>query len=91
MNQRTLDWCKKLSRSDLETGAARQLNHSGGEAERPNIKVADCTHDSKIGKRMCVKHLRLSDTYKDAAVRVIEERLAQAGIRVAVILNDAAN
>jgi hypothetical protein len=30
-----------------------------------------------------VKHLRLSDTYKDAAVGVIEERLAQAGIRLA--------
>ena len=34
MNQGTLDWCKKLSRSDLETGAARQLNHGGGEAEK---------------------------------------------------------
>jgi transposase len=34
MNQGTLDWRKKLSRSDLETGAARQLNPSGGEAEK---------------------------------------------------------
>jgi hypothetical protein len=59
-------------------------------AFEPNIKVADCTQDNKIGKRMCVKHLRLSDTYKDTAVGVIEERLAQAGIRLAMILNDAA-
>jgi hypothetical protein len=59
-------------------------------AFEPNIKVADCTQDNKIGKRMCAKHLRLSDTYKDAAVGVIEERLAQAGIRLAMILNDAA-
>ena len=40
---------------------------------------------------MCDKRIRLSSDYQDTAVGVIEERLAQADIRLAMRLNDAAN
>jgi hypothetical protein len=39
---------------------------------------------------MLHKHIVVSTAYQDTAQSVIEERLAQAGIRLAMILNDAA-
>ncbi len=54
----------------------------------PNAKA--CTDDNHIGDRMLHKHIVIGSTYQEQAVTVIEERLAQAGIRLAMILNDAA-
>jgi hypothetical protein len=37
------------------------------------------------------KHIVVDDPYRQAATAVIEQRLAQAGIRLAMILNAAAH
>jgi hypothetical protein len=52
--------------------------------------VNACTDDNNIGQRMLHKHLVVGQAYRDQAASVVEERLAQAGIRLAMILNDAA-
>jgi hypothetical protein len=52
--------------------------------------VKSCADDNNIGDRMLHKHIVVSTAYQDTAQSVIEERLAQAGIRLAMILNDAA-
>lgn len=59
-------------------------------AFEPDVTVSTCTDDNNIGNRMLHLHETISQSYQDAAVPVIEERLAQAGIRLAMILNAAA-
>jgi hypothetical protein len=55
----------------------------------PDVPVNTCADDN-IGERMLHKHLVIGAAYRDQAGTVVEERLAQAGIRLAMILNDAA-
>ena len=55
----------------------------------PDVPVNTCADDNNIGQRMLHKHLVISQAYRDQAASVAEERLAQAGIRLAMILNDA--
>ena len=52
--------------------------------------VEKCTDDNSIGNRMLHLHETAGLVYQEAAAAVIQERLAQAGIRLAMILNDAA-
>lgn len=59
-------------------------------AIEPNVPVDKCTDDNNIGNRMLDLHEAAAQTYQDAAAPVIEERLAQAGVRLAMILNGAA-
>ena len=59
-------------------------------AAEPRVEVRSCADNNNIGQRMLHKHIVLSQAYQDDAVSVVEERLAQAGIRLAMILNDAA-
>jgi hypothetical protein len=56
----------------------------------PDVSVNSCADDNNIGQRMLHKHLVIGVPYRDQAGSVVEERLAQAGIRLAMILNDAA-
>jgi hypothetical protein len=49
-----------------------------------------CTDDNNIGDRMLHKHIVIGSAYQEQAIPVVEERLAQAGIRLAMILNSAA-
>ena len=56
----------------------------------PDVPVTSCTDDNNIGQRMLHKHLVIGTVYRDQAGSVVEERLAQAGIRLAMILNEAA-
>jgi len=56
----------------------------------PNVAVATCADDDHIGERMLRKHLVVGQTYQEEAAALINERIAQAGIRLAMILNDAA-
>jgi len=56
----------------------------------PDVPVNSCADDNNIGQRMMHKHLVIGTAYRDQAASVVEERLAQAGIRLAMILNDAA-
>ena len=59
-------------------------------AIEPVVPISTCKDDNNIGDRMLHLHEMVGSTYLDAAGAVIEERLAQAGIRLAMILNDAA-
>ncbi len=59
-------------------------------AVEPDVPVNSCADDNNIGQRMLHKHIVVGTTYRDQAASVAEERLAQAGIRLAMILNDAA-
>jgi hypothetical protein len=56
----------------------------------PNVPVNSCADDNNIGQRMLHKHLVIGPAYRDQAASVVEERLAQAGIRLAMILNEVA-
>ena len=59
-------------------------------AAEPDVPVNSCADDNNIGQRMLHQHLVIGDAYQSQAGAVAEERLAQAGIRLAMILNDAA-
>jgi hypothetical protein len=56
----------------------------------PDAPVNSCTDDNNIGQRMLHRHIVIGTIYRDQAAAVADERLAQAGIRLALILNDAA-
>ena len=56
----------------------------------PEVPVNTCADDNNIGQRMLHKHLVIGPAYRDQAASVVEGRLAQAGIRLAMILNEAA-
>jgi hypothetical protein len=59
-------------------------------AEPDGVEVKTCSDDQNIGHRMLLKNLSATASYIDAVQPVIEQRLAQAGIRLALILNEAA-
>jgi nuclease S1 len=81
-------WAWESHQAAVDTAYGALPKHIAFE---PNVNIKDCTENNGIGKRMCDKRIRLSSEYQDTAVGVIEERLAQAGIRLAMLLNDAAN
>jgi hypothetical protein len=56
----------------------------------PGVTVNSCADDNNIGQRMLHEHIVVGIAYRDQAGSVAEERLAQAGIRLAMILNEAA-
>lgn len=56
----------------------------------PDVAVNSCADDNNIGQRMLHKHIVVGMAYRDQAGSVAEERLGQAGIRLAMILNEAA-
>lgn len=56
----------------------------------PDVRVKTCADDNNIGQRMLHKHIVVQTNYQDVAAQVVEERLAQAGVRLAMILSEAA-
>jgi S1/P1 nuclease len=52
--------------------------------------VHTCADDNKIGERLLSEHVAVAAAYQENAAPVVEERIAQAGIRLAMILNEAA-
>jgi hypothetical protein len=56
----------------------------------PDVPVSRCADNNNIGQRMLHKHFVIATAYQDQAGAVVDERLAQAGIRLAMILNEAA-
>jgi hypothetical protein len=52
--------------------------------------VHSCTDDNNIGERMLQMHFYAGQNYQEIAGPVVEERLALAGVRLAMILNEAA-
>ncbi|MGH9698404.1 MAG: S1/P1 nuclease [Candidatus Acidiferrales bacterium] len=55
------------------------------------VPTPTCAADNDIAGRMLKLHIVVGEPYQQAAQKVIEIRLAQAGIRLAMILNDAAS
>ena len=59
-------------------------------AIEPNVPVHSCTDDNNIGQRLLHQHIMAGEAYQEEAAPVVERRVAQAGIRLAMVLNDAA-
>jgi hypothetical protein len=55
----------------------------------PPVAVHSCTDANNIGERMMQLHLYVGQSYQEAAAPVIQKQLALAGVRLAMILNDA--
>jgi nuclease S1 len=56
----------------------------------PDLKLKSCAENNDMGKRMFEKHLAVGEAYQNRAGATVEISLAQAGVRLAMILNDAA-
>jgi len=52
--------------------------------------VQGCTDDNNIGDRLLRQHITAGAAYQEKAAQVVEERVAKAGVRLAMILNEAA-
>jgi hypothetical protein len=52
--------------------------------------VHSCNDANHIGERMLQLHLVANEKYQEAAAPVARQRIAQAGVRLAMILNEAA-
>jgi hypothetical protein len=59
-------------------------------AIEPRVIVHSCTDDYNIGARLLALHLAAGAAYQEQAAPVVEEQIAKAGVRLAMILNDAA-
>jgi hypothetical protein len=57
--------------------------------EKPT-PVHACTDADNVGNRMMELHVTAGAAYQAAAASVVEERLEQAGVRLAMMLNEAA-
>jgi len=53
------------------------------------MKPKSCADGNHIAKRMLEKHLAVGETYQSNAAKAVESSLAEAGVRLAMILNDA--
>ena len=55
----------------------------------PPAPVHTCADDNNVGERMFNLHFAVGAIYQDAAAPVVEKRIAQAGVRLAMVLNEA--
>jgi hypothetical protein len=53
------------------------------------VGTRTCRDANNIGERMSALHISVGDAYQSKAAPAVEERLAQAGLRLALILNQA--
>jgi hypothetical protein len=56
----------------------------------PDLKLKSCAENKHMGKRMFEKRLAVGEAYQSRAGKTVEISLARAGVRLAMILNDAA-
>lgn len=56
----------------------------------PDVKPANCADNNHIAKRMLEKHEVIGDAYQAKASQTVEMSIAEAGVRLAMILNEAA-
>lgn len=56
----------------------------------PNVAVHSCSDDNNIGERMLQLKIVAGEAYQEKAAPVAERRLAEGGVRLAMILNEAA-
>ena len=57
--------------------------------EKP-VEVRTCADDNNIGQRMLELHVSAGEKYQEVSAPVVRKRIAQAGVRLALILNDVA-
>ncbi|MGA2428326.1 MAG: S1/P1 nuclease [Candidatus Acidiferrum sp.] len=81
------DWAWE-SHEDAETTVYGDLTPK--VAIEPNVAVHSCADDNNIGERMLHEHVVLGEAYQGQAAPVVERRVEQAGVRLAMILNEAA-
>jgi nuclease S1 len=55
-----------------------------------DVKPKGCSDNNHVGKSMFEKHLVADEAYQTRAAKAAETGLAEAGVRLAMILNDAA-
>jgi hypothetical protein len=55
----------------------------------PDMKLKSCAENNHMGKRMFDKHLAVGEAYQNTAAKTVETSIAEAGVRLAMILNDA--
>lgn len=53
------------------------------------VAVRACTDDNNVGERLLNLHFVADAHYQEVAAPVVEKRIAQAGIRLALLLNEA--
>jgi hypothetical protein len=56
----------------------------------PNVSVHSCSDDNNIGDRLLHQNLMAGEAYQEKAAPVAEKRITEGGVRLAMILNDAA-
>jgi S1/P1 Nuclease len=56
----------------------------------PDVKPKGCSDNNHIGKRQFEKHLTVDEIYQSRAAKIAAKGLAQAGVRLSMILNEAA-
>jgi S1/P1 Nuclease len=59
-------------------------------AIEPNVAVHSCSDDNNIGERLLRQNIVAGEAYQEKAAPVTEKRIAESGIRLAMILNEAA-
>lgn len=59
-------------------------------AIEPDVNPKSCAENNHIGKRMFERHLAASEAYQTPAAKAAETGLTEAGVRLAMLLNDAA-
>jgi len=59
-------------------------------AIEPPMEVHSCADDNNIGDRLLRQHIAAGAAYQEKAGPIVEERIAKAGVRLAMILNEAA-
>ncbi len=59
-------------------------------AVEPDVKPTGCADNHHVGKRMLEKHVTVGESYQTRAAKTAETGIAEAGVRLAMILNEAA-
>jgi hypothetical protein len=55
----------------------------------PNVAVHSCADDNNIGERLLHQNILAGADYQEKAAPVVEKRVAEGGVRLAMILNEA--
>ncbi|HLZ51070.1 MAG TPA: S1/P1 nuclease [Candidatus Acidoferrum sp.] len=59
-------------------------------AIEPNVAMHSCSDDNNIGQRLLQQNIAADEAYQEQAAAVAEKRLEEGGVRLAMILNEAA-
>jgi hypothetical protein len=58
-------------------------------AIEPNVPVHSCSDDNNIGERLLRQNIMAGEAYQEKAATVVEKRITEGGVRLAMILNEA--